>query len=133
MTRQASVRYRIGNLHDALPEALQRLGDIRLAALSRNRKRCVRPVPHDRRERLEHLVRGLDSTDGSRIIVHACRMLSILTTLVKPIVPRGRRRLFRPWMRTEARAIADKVNAEEQALANKLATNDFPHTPRLSS
>ena len=36
-------------------------------------------------------------------------------------------RLFRPWMRTEAQAAADKVSAEVKALANKLATNDFPH------
>ena len=36
-------------------------------------------------------------------------------------------RLFPPWMRTEAQAAADKVSAEVKALANKLATNDFPH------
>lgn len=36
-------------------------------------------------------------------------------------------RLFRPWMRTEARAAADKVSAEVKALSDKLATNDFPH------
>ena len=36
-------------------------------------------------------------------------------------------RLFRPWMRTEAQAAADKVSAEVKALASKLATNGFPH------
>ena len=36
-------------------------------------------------------------------------------------------RLFRPWMRTEAQAAADKVSAEVKALADKLATNGFPH------
>ena len=36
-------------------------------------------------------------------------------------------RLFIPWMRTEAQAVADKVSAEVKALSDKLATNDFPH------
>lgn len=36
-------------------------------------------------------------------------------------------RIFRPWMRDAARAEADRVSAEVKALADKLATNDFPH------
>ena len=36
-------------------------------------------------------------------------------------------RMFRPWMRIEARSAADTVNAEVKALADKLSTNDFPH------
>ena len=36
-------------------------------------------------------------------------------------------RIFRPWMRNAARAEADRVSAEVKALAEKLATNDFPH------
>lgn len=34
---------------------------------------------------------------------------------------------FRPWMREVARMEADRVRAEVKALADKLATNDFPH------
>ena len=36
-------------------------------------------------------------------------------------------RIFRPWMREAAREAADGVRAEVKALADKLATNDFPH------
>ncbi|MDE0081646.1 MAG: hypothetical protein OXT72_03235 [Gammaproteobacteria bacterium] len=36
-------------------------------------------------------------------------------------------RIFRPWMREAAREAADDVRAEVKALADKLATNDFPH------
>ncbi len=36
-------------------------------------------------------------------------------------------RVFRPWMRDEARAAGDKVSAEVKELAHKLATNDLPH------
>ena len=40
-------------------------------------------------------------------------------------------RLARPWMRQAAREAADdvrdEVKAEVKALADKLATNDFPH------
>ena len=33
----------------------------------------------------------------------------------------------RPWMREAAREAASEVSAEVKALAEKLATNDFPH------
>ena len=36
-------------------------------------------------------------------------------------------RIFRPWMENAARTEADRVSAEVKALADKLATNDFPH------
>ena len=36
-------------------------------------------------------------------------------------------RLARPWMREAAREAASEVSAEVKALAEKLATNDFPH------
>ena len=40
-------------------------------------------------------------------------------------------RIFRPWMREAAREASDdvraEVKAEVRALAEKLATNDFPH------
>ena len=36
-------------------------------------------------------------------------------------------RMFRLWMRTEAREAADRVGAEVKALADKFSTNDFPH------
>lgn len=39
----------------------------------------------------------------------------------------GLGRIFRPWMRDAARNEADRVTAAVQELANKLATNDFPH------
>ena len=36
-------------------------------------------------------------------------------------------RLARPWMREAAKEAASEVSAEVKALAEKLATNDFPH------
>ena len=36
-------------------------------------------------------------------------------------------RIFRPWMRNAARAEADRVSAEVQALYERLKTNDFRH------
>ena len=39
-------------------------------------------------------------------------------------------RIFRAWMRNEARDAADRVSAEVKALAEKLATNDFPHVEK---
>ena len=37
------------------------------------------------------------------------------------------RRLFRPWVADVARTEADRVGAKVEALADKLASNDFPH------
>ncbi len=37
------------------------------------------------------------------------------------------RRLARPWVREVAREAADDVRADVKALAEKLATDDFPH------
>ncbi|MDE2877031.1 MAG: hypothetical protein OXQ93_16430 [Gemmatimonadota bacterium] len=52
-------------------------------------------------------------------------VLATLTALAGLVWTLGR--IFRPWMRDAARAEADRVSAEVKALADKLATNDFPH------
>ena len=36
-------------------------------------------------------------------------------------------RIFRPWVADVARTEADRIGAKVDALADKLATNDFPH------
>ena len=49
----------------------------------------------------------------------------LLATMLAGLWALGR--MFRLWMRAEAREAADTVSAEVKALADKFSTNDFPH------